>query len=237
MKISKIFMFGFLCLFTLVFTSGCEAQQGKNADKKTETTNQTTNNMSEVSYSYGVLMGESLKRQNLDEINYDKLMQGIKDVLTEQKLEVSEEEARTVVQNFMMNKRAAEGKANLEAGKKFLAENAKKEGVITTESGLQYKIIKEGTGEKPGKDDTVEVHYTGKLLDGTVFDSSVERGQPATFPVKGVIQGWIEGLQLMKEGAKFRFFIPSNLAYGARGSGAIPPNSTLIFDVELIDVK
>ena len=133
---------------------------------------------------------------------------------------------------------AEKGKAAKEAGEKFLAENAKKEGVKTTASGLQYEVLKEGTGRKPKATDTVECHYEGFLLDGTLFDSSVQRGQTASFSLQQVIAGWTEGLQLMQEGAKFRFYIPYMLAYGESGAGAsIPPFSTLIFDVELIGVK
>ena len=129
-------------------------------------------------------------------------------------------------------------KDNLTIGREFLAENAKNDSVVQTESGLQYMVLKEGTGAKPGPTDNVTVHYTGRLLDGTVFDSSVERGEPATFPLNRVIAGWTEGLQLMSEGAKYRLFIPSELAYGEKGSGdKILPNSTLIFDVELIKVE
>ena len=129
-------------------------------------------------------------------------------------------------------------KSNLEIGREFLEQNAKNDSVKVTESGLQYMVLKEGTGAKPGPTDMVTVHYTGTLIDGTVFDSSVERGEPATFPLDGVIAGWTEGLQLMSEGAKYRLFIPSELAYGSNGSGnKIQPNSALIFDVELIKVE
>ena len=129
-------------------------------------------------------------------------------------------------------------KDNLTLGREFLEENAKNDSVVQTESGLQYMVLKEGTGAKPGPTDNVTVHYTGRLLDGTVFDSSVERGEPATFPLNKVIPGWTEGLQLMSEGAKYRLFIPSELAYGENGAGdKILPNSTLIFDVELIKVE
>lgn len=133
-------------------------------------------------------------------------------------------------------KASADADANIALGQAFLAENAQKEGVFVTESGLQYEIIEEGTGDKPLASDTVTVHYRGTLLDGTEFDSSYSRGEPTSFPLTRVIPGWTEGVQLMKEGAKYRFYIPSELAYGARAMGAISPNSTLIFDIELIDV-
>ena len=128
-------------------------------------------------------------------------------------------------------------KDNLTLGREFLEENAKKDSVKVTESGLQYQVVKEGDGLQPGPNDVVTVHYTGMLIDGTVFDSSVERGEPATFAVGQVIPGWVEGLQLMREGAAYRLFIPSNLAYGSHGTGPIQPNSTLIFDVQLLKVE
>ena len=128
-------------------------------------------------------------------------------------------------------------KVNVEAGQKFLDENAKRDGVVTTATGLQYEVLKEGSGDSPKETDNVTVHYHGTLIDGTVFDSSVDRGQPATFPVNGVIPGWVEALQLMNAGAKYKLFIPSNLAYGERGAGgAIGPNATLVFEVELISI-
>jgi FKBP-type peptidyl-prolyl cis-trans isomerase FklB len=137
----------------------------------------------------------------------------------------------------MQEKEAEKGKAAREAGEKFLAENAKKEGVVVLPSGLQYVVLTEGSGRKPSATDNVKCHYEGRLTDGTVFDSSYRRGEPAVFPLNGVIAGWTEGVQLMGEGAKFRFFIPYNLAYGERGAGgSIPPYAALVFDVELIEV-
>ena len=153
-------------------------------------------------------------------------------------LAISEEEANVILQEYFQNLANKALEANSEAGKAFLAENAKREEVTTTASGLQYEVLLEGEGDSPKATDEVTVHYHGTLIDGSVFDSSVERGQPATFPVNGVIPGWIEALQLMKPGAKYKLFIPSDLAYGERGAGQmIGPNSTLIFEVELISIK
>ena len=159
-------------------------------------------------------------------------------------LKVSHREAQTIVQTYFQEQekklqaeRAEKGKAHKEAGEKYLAENAKKADVITLPSGLQYQVLKEGNGKKPTAKDTVMCHYEGTLIDGTVFDSSYQRGEPATFPLQQVIAGWTEGLQLMQEGAKYRFFIPYRLAYGEGGAGAsIPPFAALVFDVELIQV-
>lgn len=201
--------------------------------------------MDKVSYALGLGIGRQLSQMGAGELNIDDFAQAIKDVIAGEKLKVSDSEAQTIVQDFFKKQEekqraaAAEaGKAAREAGEKYLAENAKKEGVVTLPSGLQYKVLTEGSGKKPKATDKVKCHYEGMLIDGTLFDSSIQRGEPATFPLNGVIAGWTEGLQLMKEGAKYRFFIPFNLAYGTRGAGQdIPPYATLIFDVELIEVK
>jgi len=195
-------------------------------------------------YSIGVDMGNRLKSNALD-IDSDSLTQGLKDALSGGKLLLTEQEMKETLaglQKELMEKQAERTKQIAEKNKKegevFLAENKKKEGVKTLPSGLQYKVIKEGTGKTPKAEDTVVTNYRGTLTDGTEFDSSYKRGQPATFPVKGVIPGWTEALQLMKEGSKWELFIPSSLAYGERGAGnAIGPNATLIFEIELISVK
>ena len=179
-----------------------------------------------------------------NDLNVDDFAQSIKDMLAGNELKVSHREAQEIVQEYFAKKeekmnaeRAEKGKAAKAEGEKYLTENAKKEGVITTESGLQYQVLKEGNGKKPSAKDSVKCHYEGFLIDGTVFDSSVQRGEPATFGLQQVIAGWTEGLQLMQEGAKYRFFIPYRLAYGEGGAGAmIPPFATLIFDVELLEV-
>ncbi len=194
--------------------------------------------MDSVSYSLGVLVAQNLKKQGLQEIDTEALARGIEDVLQDKDLEISLSNANQIVQQHMMERQAAQFQPVIEKGKAFLAENAERPEVTKLPSGLQYEVLQEGTGATPKATDRVTVHYTGKLLDGTVFDSSVERGEPATFGVTQVIQGWVEALQLMKEGAKWRLYIPYDLAYGERGAGRdIGPYETLIFDVELLKIN
>jgi len=192
-----------------------------------------------VSYSIGLNIGFNLGRQNV-QVNPDVLAAGIKDAIAG-KPQLNADQVKEVMATFekdMQQKQKAAGEKNASEGAKFLEENKKKEGVKTTASGLQYKAIKEGTGPQPKETDTVTVNYRGTLINGTEFDSSYKRGQPATFPLNGVIKGWTEGLQLMKTGSKYQFVVPANLAYGDRNVGPdIAPNSTLIFEVELIGVK
>jgi FKBP-type peptidyl-prolyl cis-trans isomerase FklB len=192
-----------------------------------------------VSYSIGMQIGFNLGRQKVD-INPDILAAGIKDALAN-KPQLTPDQVKDVMAQFekdMEQKQKELGEKNKTEGAKFLEENKKKPDVKTTASGLQYKLIKEGTGAQPKATDMVTVNYRGTLLDGTEFDSSYKRGQPATFPVNGVIKGWTEALQLMKQGSKYQLFIPANLAYGERAMGPdIGPNSTLIFEVELQDIK
>jgi FKBP-type peptidyl-prolyl cis-trans isomerase FklB len=200
--------------------------------------------MDKVSYALGIGIGHQLANMGGSELNIDDFAQAVKDVLQGNDLKVKSSEAQQIVQEFFaaqeqkINKQRQEaGKMAKEAGEKYLAENAKKDGVITLPSGLQYQVLKEGNGKKPSAKDSVKCHYEGFLIDGTVFDSSVQRGEPAVFGLQQVIAGWTEGLQLMQEGAKYRFFIPYRLAYGEGGAGgSIPPYAALIFDVELIEV-
>ncbi len=192
--------------------------------------------MDSVSYSVGVLFANNLKQQGLSEVDLNLLMSGLQEAMKDN-TKITLEAANQMVNAYISGKREKEMNMNLEAGKQFLVENATKEGVVVLESGLQYKILQAGDGQVPTANDRVTVHYHGTLIDGTVFDSSIQRGEPATFGVTQVIQGWVEALQLMPKGSKWRLFIPANLAYGSRSAGPmIKPNSALIFDVELLDI-
>jgi len=201
--------------------------------------------MDKLSYALGLGIGQQLAQMGAGaDLNVEDFAQSIKDVLAGNDLKVSHREAQQIVQEYfqkqeekMRAEQAEKGKAARVEGEKYLAENAKKEGVKTLPSGLQYQVLREGNGKKPTAKDSVKCHYEGFLIDGTVFDSSVQRGEPAVFGLQQVIAGWTEGLQLMQEGAKYRFFIPYRLAYGEGGAGQlIPPYAALIFDVELIEV-
>ncbi len=201
-------------------------------------------NWKDVSYILGQQIGADFKTQEI-EVDFDTFSQSIKAAYNGEAGTMSTEQVQSVMQEFqqlMQDKHSArtqeEAAVNAEAGLKYLEDNKAQDGIITLDSGLQYRVITEGTGKKPAATDTVETHYEGKLIDGSVFDSSYQRGQTATFPVNGVIPGWTEALQLMGEGAKWQLFIPSTLAYGEAGSPpVIPPSATLIFDVELVSVK
>ena len=196
------------------------------------------------SYALGVDVAHSIGNLGLP-LNKDAFILGVQDVVTGNGLEITVEEIRETLASVQRKVQERQQQAveqmanqNVEQGTQFLAENAKKEGVFTTESGLQYRIVRLGEGEKPTRESTVEVHYEGKLLNGQVFDSSIQRGQKITFPLAGVIAGWTEGLQLMPVGSRFEFYIPSALAYGTNGAPpAIGPNATLIFDVELFAIQ
>lgn len=193
--------------------------------------------MDKVSYALGFGIGRQLADMGANDIVTEDFAAAMKDVLTGAELKIDEAEAQALVQEYLQKKGEEKVKAVKAEGENFLAENAKKEGVVTLPSGLQYQVLKEGNGKSPKATDQVKCHYEGTLINGKIFDSSYRRNEPATFPLNGVIAGWTEGLQLMKEGAKYRFFIPFNLAYGTRGAGQdIPPYAALIFDVELIEV-
>ena len=193
--------------------------------------------MDKVSYALGMSIGHQLQQMNATELNIDDFGQALRDVFAG-KAALSEGDAQAAVQAFFDQKSEEKAKSAKADGEKFLAENAGKEGVVTLPSGLQYQVLREGNGRKPAATDQVECHYEGTLVNGQVFDSSYRRGETATFGLNQVIAGWTEGLQLMQEGAKYRFFIPYTLGYGERGAGqSIPPCATLIFDVELVKVK
>lgn len=202
------------------------------------------NNKEKISYIIGRDMAANFQKQGL-EIDPEVFLQGFKEATAGQKSQLSPEDSQSAMmelQQLMASRQNAvdgrQGDINQQEGAAFLAENKNKEGVVALPSGLQYQVLNQGSGKSPSKNDSVTTHYHGTLLDGTVFDSSYERGEPATFPVNGVIAGWTEALQKMKEGDKWRLFIPSNLAYGTRGAGGdIGPNATLIFDVELLSVN
>ena len=193
--------------------------------------------MDKFSYAIGLGIGQNLLSMGAQGINVEDFAQAIADVLNRNELAMSHNEAREIVNKYYMELEEKMNAENIEKGKAFLAENAKKEGIVTLPSGLQYEVITEGNGKKPSATDRVKCHYEGTLIDGTLFDSSIKRGQPAVFGVNQVIKGWVEALQLMSEGSKWRLFIPSELGYGAQQAGEmIPPHSTLIFEVELIEV-
>lgn len=225
-----------LMLVTTSLVVGCKEDAKKAESAALDTLEQ------KASYIIGLNIGNNLKANGFD-VQADQVALALRDLQAGTESRINEEEFQTIMQEVQekaMAKHSEEQKRltdeNTAKGKTFLDENKAKEGVVTTESGLQYRVITEGTGEKPAATDTVTVHYTGKLIDGTEFDSSVKHGQPATFPLDGVIPGWTEALQLMPQGSKWEIVIPSDLAYGASGQGPIPPASTLVFEVELLEI-
>ena len=224
----------FFAVFGILFLM-CQVSVGEEKNFKDQ--------KDKVSYIIGLDIGANLKKQAVD-INPDILIKGVKDALSGNKPSLTEQEINSTIAAFQkemkekqeeMMKKA--GEKNKKEGEVFLAGNKKKEGVVTLPSGLQYKVIKNGNGKKPKLTDTVTTNYKGTLIDGTEFDSSYKRGQPASFQVNGVIAGWTEALQRMEEGAKWQLFVPSQLAYGERGAGPIGPHATLIFEIELISVQ
>lgn len=196
------------------------------------------NELEKLSYSLGINIGANLQSQGLDKLDSGMLAQAIDDVFNGAELKIDMQEAGAFLNEHFEKMQAKKHEGAIKAGQEFLEANAKKEGVITLDSGLQYQILTEGSGDKPSINSTVTTHYHGTTIDGKVFDSSVQRGTPASFPVSGVIAGWTEALQLMAIGSKWKLFVPSDLAYGERGAGAdIGPHTTLIFDVELLEIK
>ena len=203
------------------------------------------NELDRISYALGLSMGNNFRSSGIEKINVKDFADGVAAVFSGETPKMTYDEAKEEIRKFfteMEERQKAEaakmGEVNAKAGENFLSENAKRPEVKTTATGLQYEIVKEGDGPTPNRGDRVTVHYTGKLIDGTVFDSSVERGEPATFGVTQVIPGWVEALQMMKTGSQWRLYIPSKLAYGPNGAGGvIGPNATLIFDVELIKIE
>jgi FKBP-type peptidyl-prolyl cis-trans isomerase FklB len=244
----KLFIVAGLGLLTSVIAVGqTTTKKPASATKKSTTTKkkpmsqsnfEIKTNQERVSYSLGINIAANVTKQGFDSLDARALAEAFKDYLNKQPLLISEGAAEQVIQEYFTGLQKAKAEKNKKAGIAFLEANKSKPGVVTLPSGLQYQVITEGTGPIPTATNTVTTHYHGTLIDGTVFDSSVQRGQPASFPVNGVIQGWVEALQLMKVGSKWRLFIPSNLAYGERGApgGTIGPDAALIFEVELISI-
>ena len=193
--------------------------------------------MEKISYALGLGIGQQLKSMNIENFDIKEFSRSIEDVMAGRDTDMTAREAQVMLSEYFQKKEKEQAEENIAKGKAYLEENGKREGVVTTTSGLQYEVLTEGTGKSPKATDKVRCHYEGRLTDGTIFDSSYQRGEPADFGLNQVIAGWTEGVQLMKEGAKYRFHIPYLLGYGERGAGAsIPPYATLVFDVELINV-
>ena len=223
--------FSVLFILTLSALIACNGQRKKS-------TGELKTKADSVAYAIGTSIGGSMKKDNLDSLDLDILKQGLQTALRGDSSLIDPMQAQMVIQTYLQDKQKAKGEAAVAEGKKFLEENKKKPGVVELPDGLQYQVIKEGTGPMPLETDTVVVHYHGTRIDGFVFDSSVEKGQPATYPVNGFIKGWIEALKMMKVGSKWKLFVPPALAYGERGNGPnIGPNTTLIFEMELLEVK
>ena len=222
---NKLFILGIAV--TLV---ACNQTSYKNVELNTQ--------IDSVSYSLGISVANNLKSSGFESIETQALASAFSDVFEGNEVKINEEDANMLIQEYFVELSQKKSQEAISAGQAFLDENGKKEGVTTTASGLQFEVLTNGTGATPVETDQVTVHYHGTLVDGTVFDSSVERGQPATFPVNGVIPGWVEALQLMNVGSKYKLYIPSDLAYGERGAGgSIGPNETLIFEVELLSIN
>jgi len=226
MKYKSLLLAACLSFATLI---SCNGQKGKSTALKTQ--------IDSVAYGIGVSIGQNMKKDGLDSLNLDILMNGMRSAIHGDSTTISAQQAQGVIQAYLGAKQKEKAEAALGVGKKFLEENKKKPGVIELPDGLQYQVMKEGTGPTPAATDTVVMHYHGTLIDGTIFDSSVDKGQPITYPVNGFIQGWQEALQMMKVGSKWKLFVPPSLGYGDRGSGKVPANATLIFEMELLSIK
>jgi FKBP-type peptidyl-prolyl cis-trans isomerase FkpA len=228
----KVIKINMLALLSLVL---CFAVYAEDAEKSEP---DKLNN--DISYFFGYAFGNNLLQGGNKEVDFDNIKRGLEDAMGGRNPRLTEEDQKAVVAEIQSRQKKVQEMAQqqgLDAAREYLANSATNEGVTVTESGLQYKVLVEGTGKKPTASNTVKVHYEGTLITGQVFDSSIKRGEPVEFQLNRVIPGWTEGLQLMQEGAKFKFVIPPELGYGAGGTGGIPPNSVLIFEVELLEVK
>ncbi len=230
-----------ILIFVLTFcvVGNATAQKKKKRKKKSKAKTEMVEQvqLDSASYAIGIMLATDLKRQGLDELDPRSIAKAIKDVLKGNPYLINEDEAADIANNYRTEQKKMLASKNLKKGEEFLAKNAEREEVTVTDSGLQYEILTEGDGPIPTSSDKVKTHYHGTLIDGSVFDSSVERGKPISFPVMGVIRGWQEVLQMMPVGSKWRVYIPSKLAYGERGAGSIGPNSALIFDIELLGIE
>jgi len=246
-KVKQSSCWAFLATFSALalLLGGC-GKDAKDAKKTSVSSSKTAavagleSDEQRVSYGVGYNMGSSLNKQNDFTVDKAALKSGLEDGIAGSKTKIPEADLQAAfakIQQKAMANQAVAAEKNLTASTAFLAKNKTRSGVTTTASGLQYEVLTAGKGPKPKSSDTVEVHYHGTLTDGTVFDSSVERGEPATFPVTGVIKGWIEALQLMPVGSKWKLYVPPDLGYGPRANGKIPPNSVLIFEVQLLSIK
>ncbi len=222
--------FSVLSILSLSALIACNGQKGKsdvNLKSKADS----------VAYAIGTSIGGSMKKDGLDSLNLDILKAGLMTALRGDSALIDQMKSQMVIQSYLQDKQKSKGDANIAAGKKFMDENRSKPGVKELPDGIQYMVMTDGTGAMPALTDTVRMHYHGTLIDGTVFDSSIEKGQPIEYPVNGFIKGWQEVLQMMKVGSKWKVFIPASLAYGERGSGKVPPNATLTFEMELLGIK
>lgn len=226
----------FLIITLFVAVSAANAQPGKTPVTKTAPS-PLKNMMDSASYAIGVSVINFYKQQGITKLNAALVTRAMTDLLGNKKMLLDDVTCNGVLNNYMMQMQAAKSQPRIDSGNAFLAKNKLRKEVVTTGSGLQYEVLREGTGEKPGATDSVTCHYKGTLLDGTVFDNSYDRGEPVTFSLAGVIKGWTEGLQLMNAGAKYKFYVPYNLGYGSTDYGPIPGGSALIFEVELLEVK
>lgn len=229
-----------LLIAALVLVSASAVAQKTTSKKSTGTAvaaKPLKNAIDSVSYALGVSVANFYKQQGLKQLNSATIAKAINDVMGGKKALLDDQQCNGIIMSYMQKAQAEKGKPNIEAGQKFLVENKKKANIKTTASGLQYEVLTQGSGPKPLAVDTVVVNYRGTLLNGTEFDNSYSRGQPISFPLNGVIRGWTEGLQLMPAGSKYKFYIPQELAYGMNETGPIPAGSTLVFEVELLEVK